>query len=168
MVSGSVASARHGEARATQDIDLVIDPSPEQIAPLTALLVATGWYVGDVEAAFSGRDPFNVIDTTSGWKVHLIIRKNRPLSESEFGRRQPARFGAVDTWIVTVEDSILSKLEWASDSGSERQLRNIRSMIRQQRTTIDWVHLREWADRLSVRPLLEEVVRSDSGQDRRT
>ena len=68
MVSGSVASARHGEARATQDIDLVIDPSPEQVGPLRE----------------------------------------------------------------------------------------------QQRATIDWDYLREWAARLSVGPLLDEVLRSDS------
>lgn len=158
MVSGSVASARHGEARATQDIDLVIDPSPAQVGPLRELLDATGWYIGNVESAIARRDQFNVVDTNSGWKVDLIIRKDRPFSASEFDRRQPVTIGGTRTWIVTVEDSILSKLEWAKNSESERQLRDVRSMIRQQRDAIDWTYLREWADQLLVGSLLDKAL----------
>ena len=53
---------------------------------------------------------FNVIDTTGGWKVDLIIRKARRFSEVELGRRQHARIGEVDLYVATAEDTILSKL----------------------------------------------------------
>ena len=162
MVSGSVASARHGESRATQDIDIVIDPSREQILHFDALLGSAGWYVGDGLEALERRSQFNVIDSTSGWKVDLVIRRDRPFSIAEFARRRPTVIGGVATSIVTVEDSILSKLEWARDSRSERQLRDVTSMIAQQRTSIDWDYVRSWADELGVRDLLDEVSRPPS------
>lgn len=157
MVSGSVASARHGEARATQDIDLVIDPTAAQMDVLHDGLMATGWYVGDARSALRARSQFNVIDTISGWKVDLIVRKDRPFSEVEFGRRRPVVMGGVHTWMVTAEDSILSKLEWAREGTSERQLRDVRAVIAQQRDTLDWRYLRKWADELLIGDLLDEV-----------
>ena len=111
MVSGSVASARHGEARATQDIDLVIDPSPAQLDELHARLVESGWYVGDARSALEHRSQFNMIDSTSGWKVDLIIRRDRPFSRAEFERRRPVVVGGVAQQRDTIDWAYLRK--WA-------------------------------------------------------
>ena len=157
MVSGSVASARHGETRATQDIDIVIDPTPDQVDRICDEFRALGWYVGDGRAALDHRSQFNVIDTDTGWKIDLVIRRGRPFSLEEFARRVPTTLGEVDTWIVTVEDSILSKLEWAAASGSERQLSDVRSMLSQQGDTLDRAYLEHWAAELGVDDLLRRV-----------
>lgn len=157
MVSGSVASARHGETRATQDIDIVIDPTSDQIDRVCDGFRSLGWYVGDGRAALQHRSQFNVIDTASGWKVDLVIRRDRPFSREEFDRRVQATIGGVDTWIVTVEDSILSKLEWAAAGGSERQLADVRSMLSQQGDRLDRAYLARWATELGVDRLLQQV-----------
>ena len=63
MVTGSIASTYHGEARATRDLDIVIDPSPAALDRLVADLIAAGFYV-DAEAArsaFETRTQFNAI-----------------------------------------------------------------------------------------------------------
>ncbi len=101
MVSGSVASARHGETRVTQGIDIVIEPTPEQIGRICDGFRAMGWHVGDGRAALERRSQFNAIDTETGWKVDLAIRRDRPFSREEFARRLPATIGGVATWIVT-------------------------------------------------------------------
>jgi hypothetical protein len=160
MVSGSLASARHGESRATQDIDVVIDPTAAQISDLARLFEAEDWYVGDGSTALSRRSEFNVIDPTSGWKADLIIRKDRPYSLEEFSRRRRVTVGGIELWMVTAEDSILSKLEWAADSRSDRQLRDVASVIRQQRDSLDWDYLASWATELRVADLLAEVSRT--------
>lgn len=157
MVSGSVASARYGEARSTQDIDIVIDPDEAQMAHLLALLSATDLYVGDGIAALAERSMFNVIDTATGWKADLIVRKDRPYSKMELDRRKPASIGGVDLYIVTPEDSILSKLEWSRTSESERQRRDVRSLLAVQGSSLDWVYLRRWARELGVDDLLAEL-----------
>ncbi len=118
MVSGSVASTRHGQARATQDIDIVIDPLESQIGPLVDLLTRQDpgdaeLYVDDAHAAWQHRSQFNVIDPATAWKVDLIVRKDRPYSQVEMERRQPATIEGVSLYVVSPEDSILSKLEWS-------------------------------------------------------
>lgn len=154
MVSGSVASARHGEARATQDIDIVIDPTSGQMMTFLSLLGSTDLYVGDGVAALANRSEFNIIDSTTGWKVDLMIRKDRPFSRVEFDRRLPATVGGVAVCIVTPEDSILSKLEWGGPSGSERQMRDVRSLLTVQGDALDRQYLCHWARELGVDELL--------------
>lgn len=87
MVAGSLASTHHGEPRTTQDIDLVIDPTEGSLSAFLAGLDQNRFYIGDAQGALARRDQFNIIDVASGWKVDLIIRKDRPFSHSEFARR---------------------------------------------------------------------------------
>lgn len=164
MVSGSVASTRHGQARATQNIDNVIDPTPAQIAPLVDLIGRRGpedaeLYVDDAHAAMAHRSQFNVLDPTTGWKVDLIVRKDRPFSVIELARRQPATIEGVPIHLVTAEDSLLSKLEWSQANESERQLRDAASILAVQGDELDWAYLERWALELGVTDLLAEMRR---------
>ena len=80
MLTGSFASAFHGMPRATQDIDLVIAPTADQLRSLVRLLPADEYYV-DAQAALAAarqRTQFNIIDLDTGWKIDLIIRRDRP------------------------------------------------------------------------------------------
>ncbi len=126
MVAGSVASSHHGLPRATNDADIVVDPTPEALEALVAGLAEEGYYVdvGVARDALRGRRLFNVIDPESAFKVDLIVRKERPFSREEFARRERRDLGrGLTASIATPEDTILSKLEWArKGGGSERQL----------------------------------------------
>ena len=102
--------------------------------------------MGDAGRALDRRDQFNVIDTATGWKVDLIIRKDRPFSIREFERRQPVRIAGVDTAVASVEDTILAKLEWAKVGGSDRQRSDVVTMLTVQADRIDTAYLEEWAD----------------------
>src|SRR5439155_19941918 len=91
MIAGSFASTAHGLPRTTQDLDVVIDP-PDAAAVESLLggFSPDDYYV-DADAAREAlrrRGMFNVIDNRTGWKVDLIVRKNRPFSREEFRRRQ--------------------------------------------------------------------------------
>ena len=50
MITGSTASALYGEPRATQDIDIVIDPQPDQLSAFLDAL-KDGFYVSAEEAS---------------------------------------------------------------------------------------------------------------------
>ncbi len=84
MVAGSMSSSLHGRPRATQDTDVVIDPTEDQLASFLALL-EQGYYVSRDTAfdAFHRRTMFNVIDLAGGWKADLILRKDRSFSRQE-------------------------------------------------------------------------------------
>jgi hypothetical protein len=97
------------------DIDLVVDPTPRQLDHLLVQLTTAGMYVSELAAheALANRGMFHVVDPTSGWKADMIMRKARGFSETEFARREPAELLGVPIAVVTLEDLILSKLEWA-------------------------------------------------------
>jgi hypothetical protein len=62
----------------------------------------------------------------------------------------------MEMWVVSAEDLILSKLDWARSSRSEVQLRDVRNVIAAQ-PSLDWPYLEAWAARLSLGDLLREV-----------
>ena len=114
MVVGSFASTAHGEPRSTHDLDLVIDPSPQQLNELLAALDPADYYVDPEVArdALRRRSMFNVIQIASAWKLVLVIRKSRPFSIKEMRRRQLTRILGIDVPTATAEDTIVAKLEW--------------------------------------------------------
>ncbi len=164
MVTGSLASAIHGQPRATRDIDLVIDPEGSAVALLVAAFPAERFYVGDVTNAVAHRDMFNVIDVTTGWKADLIIRKNRPFSLEEFARRRPAIIAGVQTYVSTPEDAILSKLEWHSMSASDIQRRDVIEMIVANLDTLDREYLDQWAAKLGIAEVFGTVWNEARGE----
>jgi hypothetical protein len=156
MVAGSFASTVHGAPRTTQDIDLVIEPSATSLAVFLAALPHSAYYVSDEAArdALARRGMFNVIDLATGWKADLIIRKARPFSIEEFGRRKPARMLGVDVFVASAEDTILTKLEWSQLSGgSERQLADARGVLQVAGNALDRDYVERWARALGVEEL---------------
>lgn len=153
MVTGSFASSYHGLPRATQDIDLVVNGAPERILDAVRRLVDAGFYVSEDAAreAIQSRGQFNVIDSERGWKIDLILRKDRPFSRAEFARREVLDdvFGA-PVFMTTAEDLVLAKLEWARMGDSERQLRDVVGILRAQGDRLDRIHIEEWARELGV------------------
>lgn len=152
MLTGSVAGAYHGAGRATMDLDFVIDPSAAQLEAFVALMSSTGTYVSPEAAreALADRTSFNVVDVESGWKVDLIVRKARPFSEEELRRRHTAEFLGVRLDVATLEDVVLSKLEWAKLGGSARQLEDVRTLLRVREGDLDTEYVRTWVQTLGL------------------
>jgi hypothetical protein len=158
MVADSLGSSFFGQARATNDADLVIAPTAEQ---LDRFLAALGDYYVDPDTAhhaLRNRSMFNVIEFASGSKADLILLKDRPFSTTEFNRRIPATILGVAVSAVTPEDAILSKLESARIGESERQFRDAFGVAAVQFDCLDWAYLRKWAVELGVDGLLNRLV----------
>jgi hypothetical protein len=58
----------------------------------------------------------------------LIVRKASVFRLLEFERRQQITIEGFATWIASKEDLIIAKLDWAKDSHSELQLRDVRNL----------------------------------------
>jgi hypothetical protein len=164
MVTGSVASSFHGEPRATRDIDIVIDPMLATLDAFVASLPADQFYV-DAEAAraaLAERSQFNVIEIRSGWKIDLIIRKNRPFSVEELARRQPADVLGSPTFVASAEDVVIAKLEWAMAGESERQLRDVAAILAVSGDGLDHPYMERWISALGLQKPWSEVMASVS------
>ncbi len=154
MVAGSFASTTHGMPRTTQDLDLVIDPpSPAALDALVRSMAPEQYYVDSDAArdALTRRSMFNVIDLASGWKVDLIIRKNRPFSRGEFARRVRLSLLDVPVFVASAEDTIIAKLEWSKDAGgSERQRRDVAGILATVGASFDREYVERWVRDLDV------------------
>jgi hypothetical protein len=160
MLTGSIAAAYHGAARATMDVDAVIDPTPAQLEALLSRLEAEGLYVSREAArtALAEHGMFNVIDAESGWKADLIMRKHRPFSDEEFARKAPAELLGERVAVATIEDVILSKLEWASIGGSARQLEDVRRLLAIGGDAVDRRYIDRWIAPLGLQRVWQSVI----------
>ncbi len=160
MLAGSHGSSYHGQPRATNDVDLVIDPTAEQLERFLALL--GDQYYADPQTAREAlrrRSLFNVVDFDEGWKADLILRKDRPFSVEELKRRQLGTYHGYSVPIASPEDVILTKLEWNNLTPSDRQVKDALNVAVVQGAKLDLAHLRKWAPSLGVADQLEELLR---------
>lgn len=160
MVAGSMGSSIHGRPRATQDADVVIDPTEDQLGSLLALL-GQDYYVSRDAAwdAFRHRTMFNIIDLVGGWKADLILRKDRPFSRQEFERRRQIDALGQRLWAVSPEDTILSKLEWMKGRESDVQYADALGVAVAQGRDLDVEYLRRWAGQLGVENMLSRLLK---------
>jgi hypothetical protein len=152
MVVGSFASTAHGEPRTTRDLDLVIDPSPDQLNELIGALDPERFYVDPDVArdALRRRSMFNIIEIATAWKLDLMIRKARPFSVEEMQRRTITRILGMDVPTATAEDTIIAKLEWAKLGASDRQLEDVAGILRVRGADLDLDYIERWVTDLGL------------------
>jgi len=155
MLAGSFASAHHGVPRTTHDIDLVIDPAPPALERFVRSLDPERFYVSvdAADEAWRRRGQFNVVDLESGWKIDLIVRKERSFSREEFRRRRPTKLFGTTVFVATAEDTVLAKLEWARLGESERQLRDVVGILEMRGDQLDRPYVERWVRELGVEEL---------------
>ena len=152
MVTGSLASSTFGEPRASEDIDIVIAPTREQLLELLRHFPHDHYYALEQDAldALADRRMFNIIDFASGWKVDLIVKKARPFSDEEFGRRQEVEIAGLRLLVASAEDTVISKLEWAREGESQRQLEDAAGIVRVQGDHLDTKYIERWVRELGL------------------
>lgn len=152
MLTGSLASSVHGAPRTTQDLDFVIAVAPEELDRLLSEFPADKFYVSRDAAlqALRRSAMFNVVDLESGWKIDFILRKDREFSVTEFNRRLRGDIMGLAVYMTTPEDSLLSKLEWAKRSESERQIDDAAGIYRAKRDRLDMSYLDHWVEELGL------------------
>ena len=155
MLTGSLAMSFYARPRMTRDIDLVVVLESAKVEQLTAALGADYHAdAGAIAAALRGGRLWNIIHVPSVVKIDLIPRKDTAYRRAEFERRRRVELAGVPLWIVSVEDLILSKLDWSRESRSEQQRRDVGLLLK---APLDRAYLDEWAARLDLNGLLREV-----------
>jgi len=156
MLTGSFALAYYATPRMTRDIDIVVALTSADSAGLVSAFAPDFYVDADaVQDALAAQGLFNMMHLESGIKVDLIVRRTDEFRRVEFERRASVNFATIQTWIVSREDLILSKLVWARAGASELQLRDVRALIADN---MDTSYLRHWAAVLGVGAVLEELL----------
>jgi hypothetical protein len=156
MLTGSLAMNYYAQPRMTRDIDVVVALESPDVERLTNLFTPDYYVVREAVArAIANESVFNLIHQEAVIKVDCIVRKSSDYRRLEFARRELINIQDFTTWIVSKEDLIISKLNWARDSRSELQLRDVRNLLA---TGYDAHYIEEWTQKLALSNLWEECL----------
>lgn len=146
FVTGSLASSAHGVPRSTNDIDIVISPSRQQLEKLLQQFPESE-FATDREDAFDAllrRSLFNIVDYASLWKIDFIIRQYTPFDASRFARRAIVEIAGANLYAASAEDILITKLWWAKLGESERQIADAAGIIQVQGERLDAEYVDRW------------------------
>jgi len=155
MLTGSMALNHYAQPRMTRDIDIVIALVLRDLEILPRVF-GSDFYFSEEAArgAVLSQSSFNVIHNDSLIKVDFMIRKREDYRLVEFERRQRIEVMGQSLWIVSKEDLILSKLDWARESQSQRQLSDVENLLA---TGADKNYLQTWSQKLNLTDMLTRV-----------
>lgn len=167
-IGGSVASSAYGIARATLDIDLVVDLKLNDVEPLVKSLQSEYYIDGDmIKDAIHRSSSFNLVHLETMIKVDIFILKDTLYHQSAFRRKRRDTIDeelAQEFFLASPEDIILIKLEWYRMGGavSDRQWLDILGVLKVQKGLLDTEYLRYWASEMKLSDLLNRAF-NDAG-----
>jgi len=147
----------------TADADIVAALQAKHVAPVIDALKTT-FYVSEpmILEAIRNESCFNLIHLATMFKVDIFVAKTNPFRLSALSRVRRDVLGDAEPFginLASPEDVVLAKLNWFREGGaiSERQLSDVRGVLRLQAKSLDWNYLRLWAEKLNVADLLDQV-----------
>jgi hypothetical protein len=134
MAVGSIASSAYGEYRVTNDIDVILVLQRNDAAAIAAAFPLEDFYcppidVIKIEASRTRRGHFNLIHHATGFKADVYLASNEPFQLWAWAHRRELEIAGTTAWIAPPEYVIVGKLEFLREGGSEKHLRDIRSML---------------------------------------
>lgn len=158
MLTGSFAANFYAVPRMTRDIDIVIEIFNPDIDKFFHAFQGV-YYLdkGTLSEAIEHEGMFNIVHQGTVIKIDFILRKDTPYRREEFRRKRQIEFDDVKIWIVSPEDLVISKLFWAQDSLSERQLSDIKNILSTS-IGLDEEYIQKWVSGLGLNSIYEKVT----------
>jgi len=152
IITGSVAAIFYGEPRLTLDVDLVVLLNDKDIARLADLFPSREFYVPPpeiiaAEARREHRGHFNILHLGTGFKADLYLTGRDELEAWAFRCQRRVQFAGETISLAPAEYVIVRKLEYYREGGSEKHLRDVRSMLAVSGAQLDQSALRDWLQR---------------------
>lgn len=159
MLTGSIAANFYTTPRMTRDIDIIIEVDKEDTERLFSLFSGDFYTDRDsIKKAIYNRGMFNIIHRPGIIKVDFIIRKDTEYRKVEFERRRGIEFEGLRMDVVSPEDLVLSKLDWARDSLSEIQIRDVKNLLNTV-PDLDRPYIEKWVKELNLRKIYREAIK---------
>ncbi len=148
MVTGSVAAIIYAEPRMTYDIDIVLELAAEDIPQLLALFPSGEFYCppkenirAEVDRETNGH--FNIIHHETGFKADIYPAGTDEFHKWAMARRHKVKIAHSNIYLAPAEYVIIRKLQYYSQGGSEKHIRDIKRMLELSADLIDTSVLKE-------------------------
>lgn len=161
FVTGSVVTVFYGEPRFTHDVDIVATLTPAQVARFCREFPAPEFYVSEEAArqAIATCGQFNIIHPESGLKIDVIVPADTPFNQSRFARaRRVMPATDYEASFASPEDTIIKKMEYYREGGSEKHLRDITGVLKVGGDQIDRSYIAQWAAQLGLSPIWQAIL----------
>ncbi len=161
LVVGSIASIAYGEARYTQDIDIIAAFEMRHIDELLTSFPPDEFYLSEsaIRDAIRTSFQFNAIHPGSGNKIDFILPRGDQWASVQMSRGRPVRlFPDRDVMIAAPEDVILGKLWYFAEGGGDRHLRDIAGILRVTGDGVNREEVERWATKLGYLEIWQQIV----------
>lgn len=133
MVTGSTAGILYGEPRMTHDVDIVIALEMRDVSRFVAAFPLDEFYcppedVLAIEVRRGQRGHANLIAHATGFKADIYIAFDE-LHRWGLAHRRGISLDTLTMHVAPAEYVIVRKLEYYREGGSEKHVRDIRSML---------------------------------------
>ncbi len=151
-VTRGVAAVAYGETRTTQDLDVVLAINLTDLPQIAAMLETVGFYVSGLDDVIAQRMfSFQATQIETISRVDLMIASSTEYARTQLSRRKTIPISAgKDVYFASPEDVIINKLLWGKSSQSEKQWRDVLSIMKTQQESLDYSYIDEWADKLGL------------------
>ena len=160
MIGGSQAAMYYGEPRLTRDVDVIVKLRLDDLLAFVARFPADEFYLDEQTAreAVDSSGQFNIIHPTSGLKIDVYVNPDSLYDRTRLARRRRLPLvPGVEAYFACPEDVILYKLLYAQQVASDLHVRDVLGILRVSGSELDEAYITEWARRLGVEPLWEQL-----------
>lgn len=158
MVVGSLATNFHSTVRSTKDADLVIQADLADVAHSIAAKCDS--LQVDRQLGFetvTATQKIMLRSTSEEFTVELFALSDDPHDQERFRRRKLVDWEGRPAWLISAEDSIITKLRWAHVAGRKKDIIDVENVIAVSGDIIDWPYVERWTDQHGTRQLLEQI-----------
>lgn len=160
MLTGAAAVNYYGRPRLTHDIDIIVNIEKRHIQGIVDVFQQE-FYVSSegIEDAIKHRTAFNIIHNETGLKIDFWMLTDEEYDKRRFSRREKQVIFDREMYISSAEDIILIKLLWYKKSTSERHIIDAKGILQVQGGSVDNNYLTKWAEKLTVKEILKELLK---------
>lgn len=157
ILIGGLATGLWGRPRATFDIDGLISLKKEKLKDFLFFLNKMGFKYSKVNPlkSIQGLSLLTLSYLKDKIYIDLFIAENE-FQKGIIKRAKKVSFQNLNLRIISAEDLILVKLQ----SGRARDIEDVRDILRENITKLDFGYLKKWSQRLGVKVFLEDEIRS--------
>ncbi len=150
LISGSLAMNSFMVPRFTRDVDIVIGLTKDS-APVFFSYFQKTFYLNKEEAMrqIAQYGFFNAVSMVTGYKYDFIVQKDLEYESVKFERKKRMQLFGIDAWIISVEDLIISKLQWIQQTESIIQKNDIRTLLEEDAIDVNYIYF--WINKLKLK-----------------
>lgn len=149
IISGSIALNSYLVPRFTRDVDIVINLKRGDVEVFFQHF-RQKFYLNEKEAVnqIDNYGFFNALSFSTGYKYDFIVQKNNAFEKIKFERKKRMQIFEITAWVISIEDLILSKVNWMQQTKSDIQKNDVLGLL--EENEVDMAYIKDWVTELKL------------------